>query len=91
MPSISDPSSSDGVIKKYYEEIRKSSSGTQITVGALSGWCAGFVFTKFGKTAATAIGGSLLLLHVSLLVFIHVSLTLFFITTVRSSSWIHQG
>jgi len=53
----------DGVLKKYYEELRNSSAGKQITVGAISGWVAGFVFTKFGKTAATAIGGSLLLLH----------------------------
>lgn len=53
-------------IKSYCSDLKKASAAKQVTVGALSGWCAGFVFTKFGKTASAAIGGSLILLHVSL-------------------------
>jgi hypothetical protein len=52
------------LIRKYYSDIRKSSSAKQLTIGAISGWTAGFVMTKFGRTAAAAIGGTWLLLHV---------------------------
>jgi hypothetical protein len=52
------------VIWKYYSDIRKSSSAKQLTIGAISGWTAGVVMTKFGRTAAAAVGGTWLLLHV---------------------------
>lgn len=55
----------DAWIRYYLEELKKSSSAQQVTVGALSGWTSGFIAAKFGRTAATAVGGTVLLLHVS--------------------------
>lgn len=54
-------------IKHYLEELKKSSSVKQVSVGALTGWTSGFIAAKFGRTAATAVGGTVLLLHVSIL------------------------
>lgn len=52
-------------LRLHLEELKKSSSAKQLTVGGATGWASGFVFGKFGKTAATAVGGSILALHVS--------------------------
>lgn len=49
----------------HLEDLKGSSSAKQLTVGGATGWASGFVFGKFGKTAATAVGGSILALHVS--------------------------
>lgn len=49
----------------FFKDVTKSSPAKQLTVGGISGWCAGFVFTKAGKVAATVIGGSLLLFQVA--------------------------
>ncbi|XP_007899864.1 FUN14 domain-containing protein 1 [Callorhinchus milii] len=43
----------------------KYSIATQIMMGGVTGWCAGFVFQKIGKLAATAIGGGFFLLQVA--------------------------
>ncbi|XP_037136650.1 FUN14 domain-containing protein 1 isoform X1 [Syngnathus acus] len=43
----------------------KYSVATQIAIGGVSGWCAGFLFQKVGKVAATAVGGGLLLLQIA--------------------------
>ncbi|XP_013888940.1 FUN14 domain-containing protein 1 [Austrofundulus limnaeus] len=43
----------------------KYSVATQIALGGVSGWCAGYLFQKVGKVAATAVGGGLLLLQVA--------------------------
>uniref|UniRef100_A0AAZ1WYQ8 FUN14 domain-containing protein 2 n=1 Tax=Oreochromis aureus TaxID=47969 RepID=A0AAZ1WYQ8_OREAU len=43
----------------------KYSVATQIAIGGVSGWCAGYLFQKVGKVAATAVGGGLLLLQVA--------------------------
>ncbi|XP_029458979.1 FUN14 domain-containing protein 1 [Rhinatrema bivittatum] len=43
----------------------KYSVATQIMIGGLSGWCAGFLFQKVGKLAATAVGGGFLLLQIA--------------------------
>jgi len=56
----SDPSA---WIRKTYEELKQSSTTKQLCVGAGGGWVSGYVFAKFGKTAATAAGGTILLLH----------------------------
>ncbi|CAN7949999.1 unnamed protein product [Ixodes pacificus] len=48
----------------FFRDLTKASPAKQLTVGGVSGWCVGFVFTKAGKVAATAIGGSLLLFQV---------------------------
>ncbi|CAM9248945.1 unnamed protein product [Lampetra planeri] len=44
---------------------QKYSVATQIAVGGAGGWCAGFVFQKVGKLAATAVGGGFLLLQIA--------------------------
>uniref|UniRef100_A0A3Q2QYH0 FUN14 domain containing 1 n=1 Tax=Fundulus heteroclitus TaxID=8078 RepID=A0A3Q2QYH0_FUNHE len=41
----------------------KYSVATQIVMGGVTGWCAGYVFQRVGKIAATAIGGGFLLLQ----------------------------
>ncbi|KAM4665155.1 FUN14 domain-containing protein 2 [Discoglossus pictus] len=38
---------------------------TQILVGSAAGWCAGYLFNKVGKLAATAAGGGFLLLQIA--------------------------
>uniref|UniRef100_A0A8C5HPC0 FUN14 domain-containing protein 2 n=1 Tax=Gouania willdenowi TaxID=441366 RepID=A0A8C5HPC0_GOUWI len=43
----------------------KYSVATQIAIGGASGWCAGYLFQKVGKLAATAVGGGLLLLQIA--------------------------
>lgn len=43
----------------------KYSVATQITIGGVSGWCAGYLFQKVGKIAATAVGGGFLLLQIA--------------------------
>ncbi|XP_074655300.1 FUN14 domain-containing protein 1-like [Tubulanus polymorphus] len=52
-------------IKKMYDDITKASAAKQITIGGVSGWCAGYLFSKVGKAAATALGGSLLLIQLA--------------------------
>ncbi|XP_026860994.2 FUN14 domain-containing protein 1 isoform X2 [Electrophorus electricus] len=42
----------------------KYSVTTQIMMGGVTGWCAGYLFQKVGKVAATAVGGGFLLLQV---------------------------
>ncbi|XP_061745130.1 FUN14 domain-containing protein 1 isoform X1 [Nerophis ophidion] len=43
----------------------KYSVATQLMMGGLTGWCAGYVFQRVGKVAATAVGGGFLLLQVA--------------------------
>ncbi|KAJ8004686.1 hypothetical protein DPEC_G00138890 [Dallia pectoralis] len=50
--------SSDSMAKKY-------SVATQIALGGVSGWCAGYLFRKVGKIVATAVGGGFLLLQIA--------------------------
>ncbi|CAG2110703.1 unnamed protein product [Medioppia subpectinata] len=52
-------------VNKYYKDLKKSSSAKQLTIGAISGWTAGFVLAKFGRTAGAAIGGTFLLLNLA--------------------------
>ncbi|CAG2164166.1 unnamed protein product, partial [Oppiella nova] len=52
-------------VSKYYKDLKKSSSAKQLTIGAISGWTAGFVLAKFGRTAGAAIGGTFLLLNLA--------------------------
>ncbi|XP_054931755.2 FUN14 domain-containing protein 1-like isoform X1 [Dermacentor andersoni] len=49
----------------FFKDATKASPAKQLTIGGISGWCVGFVFTKAGKIAATAIGGSLLLFQIA--------------------------
>ncbi|XP_067401256.1 FUN14 domain-containing protein 1 isoform X1 [Emydura macquarii macquarii] len=45
--------------------VEKYSVATQIVMGGVTGWCAGFLFQKVGKLAATAVGGGFLLLQIA--------------------------
>ncbi|XP_029463057.1 FUN14 domain-containing protein 2 isoform X2 [Rhinatrema bivittatum] len=37
----------------------------QLAIGGTTGWCAGFLFKKVGKLAATAVGGGFFLLQIA--------------------------
>ncbi|XP_010891469.1 FUN14 domain-containing protein 1 isoform X2 [Esox lucius] len=43
----------------------KYSVTTQIMMGGVTGWCAGYLFQRVGKIAATAVGGGFLLLQIA--------------------------
>ncbi|KAF7214943.1 transcript variant X3 [Nothobranchius furzeri] len=43
----------------------KYSVATQLVMGGVTGWCAGYVFQRVGKIAATAVGGGFLLLQIA--------------------------
>ena len=51
--------------KKLVKEISKAPAPKQIGIGAACGWVSGYVMMKVGKAAATAIGGSLILLQIA--------------------------
>lgn len=53
-------------LKNFYKELKKSSNAKQLGVGVVTGWGTGYIAAKFGKIAATALGGSLLLIQVSI-------------------------
>uniref|UniRef100_A0A8C7THW2 FUN14 domain-containing protein 2 n=1 Tax=Oncorhynchus mykiss TaxID=8022 RepID=A0A8C7THW2_ONCMY len=38
---------------------------TQLAIGGVSGWCAGYLFQKVGKLAASAVGGGFFLLQIA--------------------------
>lgn len=43
----------------------KYSVATQLAVGGVSGWCAGYLFQKVGKLAASAVGGGFFLIQIA--------------------------
>ncbi|XP_026874245.2 FUN14 domain-containing protein 1-like [Electrophorus electricus] len=43
----------------------KHSVATQIVMGGVTGWCAGYLCQRVGKIAATAVGGGFLLLQIA--------------------------
>ncbi|XP_023251416.1 FUN14 domain-containing protein 1 isoform X1 [Seriola lalandi dorsalis] len=43
----------------------KYSVATQLMMGGVTGWCAGYLFQRVGKIAATAVGGGFLLLQIA--------------------------
>ncbi|KAJ8402320.1 hypothetical protein AAFF_G00371850 [Aldrovandia affinis] len=43
----------------------KYSVATQLAIGGVTGWCAGYLFQKVGKLAASAVGGGFLLLQIA--------------------------
>ncbi|KAB0366308.1 hypothetical protein FD754_010464 [Muntiacus muntjak] len=45
--------------------VEKYSVATQIVMGGVRGWCAGVLFQKARKLAATAVGGGFLLLQIA--------------------------
>merc|ERR1719270_1260641 len=52
-------------IKKFVKDMSKAPAGKQLGVGAACGWISGYLAMKIGKAAATAIGGSLILLQIA--------------------------
>jgi len=54
-----------GMLEKINRDLRKAPPPKQLAVGGAAGWCAGYLTMKAGKMAATAIGGSLLLLQIA--------------------------
>merc|ERR1712088_434285 len=51
--------------KKMIKEVSKAPAPKQIGIGAACGWVSGYVMMKVGKAAATAVGGSLILLQIA--------------------------
>jgi len=49
-------------IRKY---LSKGSNSQQLAIGGVSGWVTGYMAMKIGKTVATAVGGSLILLQIA--------------------------
>lgn len=43
----------------------KKTVATQLLIGGVTGWCAGFLFQKVGKLAASAVGGGFFLLQIA--------------------------
>merc|ERR1719293_590296 len=54
-----------GAVAKIMEDLSRAPPPKQLAVGGVAGWAAGYVTMKAGKMAATAIGGSLLLLQIA--------------------------
>ena len=54
-----------GTVAKVLADLSKASVPKQLAVGGAAGWTAGYLTMKAGKMAATAIGGSLLLLQIA--------------------------
>jgi len=61
-PSTSGGSAEDW-ISRALSDIKSSSAPKQMAVGGVSGFTAGYISAKFGKAAAAAIGGTLILVH----------------------------
>ena len=51
--------------KKMLKDVSKAPAPKQIAIGSACGWVSGYVMMKVGKAAATAIGGSLILLQIA--------------------------
>merc|ERR1719293_122066 len=54
-----------GAVAKIMEDLSRAPVPKQLAVGGAAGWTAGYLTMKAGKMAATAIGGSLLLLQIA--------------------------
>jgi len=52
-------------ITKFVKDMSKAPAGKQLGVGAAAGWISGYLAMKVGKAAATAVGGSLILLQIA--------------------------
>ncbi|KAI0227665.1 FUN14 domain-containing protein 1 [Lamellibrachia satsuma] len=52
-------------LRKMVSDLTKASTAKQVTVGGLTGWCAGHVFVKVSRLASIALGSSLLVVMVA--------------------------
>ena len=55
----------ENAVKKILKDLSKAPASKQLAVGAGTGWLVGYVTMKVGKAAATAVGGTLLLLQIA--------------------------
>ena len=54
-----------GTVARVMEDLSRAPAPKQMAVGGVAGWAAGYVTMKAGKMAATAIGGTLILLQIA--------------------------
>jgi len=54
-----------GTVKRVIKDLSKASVPKQIAAGATAGWLTGWVTMKVGKMAATALGGTLLVMQIA--------------------------
>ena len=54
-----------GTVARVMEDLSRAPAPKQMAVGGAAGWAAGYVTMKAGKMAATAIGGTLILLQIA--------------------------
>jgi len=62
VPTAKDAENFVSQIKKY---ISRGNNPQQLAMGGVSGWLTGYMAMKIGKTVATAVGGSLILLQIA--------------------------
>jgi len=55
----------EGIVQIFTKYASEGSNPKQIALGGVSGWVTGYVAMKIGKTVATAVGGSLILLQIA--------------------------
>jgi len=55
----------ESVMETVIKDLSKAPAPKQLAVGTCAGWATGYATMKVGKMAATAIGGSLLLLQIA--------------------------
>merc|ERR1712127_113138 len=55
----------EGIVEMITKYASEGSNPKQLAIGGVSGWVTGYVAMKIGKTVATAVGGSLILLQLA--------------------------
>ncbi len=61
----SDDGVCSGVLSRLARDLARAPAPKQIAVGAAFGWLTGYLTMKVGRMAATAVGGSLIILQVA--------------------------
>lgn len=51
--------------KRFFNDLKKSSNSKQLMAGAMGGVVSGYLAAKFGKLAAIAVGGSMLVIQIA--------------------------
>ncbi|KFM60953.1 FUN14 domain-containing protein 1, partial [Stegodyphus mimosarum] len=52
-------------LDKQLKDVTNGSVAKEMAIGGVSGWCAGVLFSKVGKTAASALAGGLLMFQIA--------------------------
>ncbi|OTF72886.1 FUN14 domain-containing protein 1B-like protein [Euroglyphus maynei] len=53
------------IFKRFFYDLKKSSNSKQLMAGAMGGVVSGYLAAKFGKLAAIAVGGSMLVIQIA--------------------------